>query len=259
MGADRITEVFTKQAKHAAFMPYVVAGYPDLDKSTEIIQALVKSGADMLELGVPFSDPIADGPVIQAASQQALKFGVTLQGCLDLAAHLREGKVQIPIVLMSYVNPLIAFGLKRCVETAVSAGIDGFIVPDLPPEEAIEFETLCKEKGLALIFLLAPTSSAERVQLVAQRSSGFIYLVSLTGVTGAREKLDEGLADFVLRVRSVSHLPLAVGFGISNAKQATSVSQLADGVIVGSALVNLAGKSISHLRSLADEINDALK
>lgn len=258
MGVDHISHVFENNNKEAAFMPYVVAGYPDLEKSIEIIHSLVDSGADLLELGVPFSDPIADGPVIQTAAHKALANGITLQRCIDLVSRLRKEGVEIPILLMSYVNPFIAYGLERIVKNASAVGIDGFIVPDLPPEESGEFEEACKKYGEALIYLLAPTSSEERIRLVAERSSGFIYLVSLTGVTGARNKLAGGLQQFIDRVRKAADLPLAVGFGISNAEQTASVAQMADGVIVGSALVHLAGQSIKEMRKLANEIHDAI-
>ena len=258
MGVDKVAAVFRNQAGRAAFMPYVVPGYPNLEASREVIRTLAACGADLLELGVPFSDPLADGPVIQSATQQALSNGITLQHCIDLVAELRAEGIEVPVLLMSYFNPILAYGVERCAASASEAGVDGFIVPDLPPEEAKVIEAACAQNGLALVFLLAPTSSAARIELVARRSTGFIYLVSLTGVTGARSELPPGLADFVGRVRSATSLPLAVGFGIGSGGQAASVAQFADGVIVGSALVHRAGESPAAVQSLAAEIHTAL-
>lgn len=256
MGLERIAAAF--RAGRVAFMPYCVLGYPTPEASLQVVQALAASGADLLELGVPFSDPLADGPVIQAATQRALQNGVTVSGCLGMLARLRANGLAIPALLMGYLNPILAYGLDRFVADSAAAGADGFIIPDLPPEEAGELEAACRAHGLALVYLLAPTSSPERIALVAARSEGFIYLVSLTGVTGARERLPDELADFVARVRRVTHKPLAVGFGIASGEQAGAVGQLADGVIVGSALVARAGRSLGEVRQLADEIRRAL-
>jgi tryptophan synthase alpha chain len=255
-GIERISNAFRPQ--HAAFMPYSVLGYPDPAASLEVVQTLVAAGADLLELGVPFSDPLADGPTIQAATQHALEQGITLAECIAMAADLRARGVQTPALLMGYINPILAYGVERCVADSAAAGVDGFIVPDLPPEEAGELDAACRLHGLALVYLLAPTSSAERIALVAGKSQGFIYLVSLTGVTGARAGLPPGLADFVARVRAVTAKPLAVGFGIGSGEQAQGVAQLADGVIVGSALVKRAGESAERVRALAVEIRKAL-
>jgi tryptophan synthase alpha chain len=255
-GIERISNAFRPQ--HAAFMPYSVLGYPSPAASIEVVQTLVAAGADLLELGVPFSDPLADGPTIQAATQQALEKGVTLAGCIAMAADLRARGVQTPALLMGYINPILAYGVGRFAAECAAAGVDGFIVPDLPPEEAGELEAACQLHGLALVYLLAPTSPAERIALVAEKSQGFIYLVSLTGVTGARASLPPGLADFVARVRAATPKPLAVGFGIGSGEQAQTVAQLADGVIVGSALVKRAGESPERVRALAVEIRKAL-
>jgi tryptophan synthase alpha chain len=256
MGIERIAAAF--QSGRKAFMPYSVLGYPDRETSLQVIRTLVSTGADLLELGVSFSDPLADGPTIQAATQQALENGISLQECIQMAASLRAEGVQTPAVLMSYVNPIFAYGVERCVRDSAAAGVDGFIVPDLPPEEDEELAAACLTHGLALIYLLAPTSPPERIRLVAQKSRGFIYLVSVTGVTGSRQSLPEHLADFVARVRSQTSLPLAVGFGISTGEQARSVAALADGVIVGSALVRCAGESVAAVRNLAEEMCAAL-
>lgn len=255
-GIERVTNAF--QPHRTAFMPYAVLGYPTPEISLQVVQALATAGADLMELGVPFSDPLADGPTIQAAAQRALENGVTLTRCIAMVTELRNRGVRTPALLMSYVNPILAYGVQRFAAHSAVAGVDGFIVPDLPPEEAGELEDACQQHGLALVYLLAPTSPPERCALVAEKSQGFIYLVSLTGVTGARDALPPGLADFVARVRAVAGLPLAVGFGIGSGEQAGAVAQLAEGVIVGSALVQRAGESIEHVRTLAVELRQAL-
>jgi tryptophan synthase alpha chain len=255
-GIERIANAFRPHQK--AFMPYAMLGYPTPDLSLEVVHTLASAGADLLELGVPFSDPLADGPTIQAAAQRALENGVTLSGCFAMVAELRKRRVRTPALLMGYVNPILAYGVGRFVADSAAVGVDGFIVPDLPPEEADELEKACQQHGLALVYLLAPTSPPERCALVAEKSQGFIYLVSLTGVTGARDALPPGLADFVARVRAVAGLPLAVGFGIGSGEQARAVAQLADGVIVGSALVRQAGESMDRVQALAVELRQAL-
>lgn len=233
----------------AAFMPYQMLGHPSLDQSPRVIEALAAAGADLFELGMPFSDPLADGPVIQAAAQRALDNGMTVARCLAQVRTLRAALPAIPFCLMGYINPLLAYGLDRFVQDAADAGADGLIVPDLPPDEP-EAETLlaaCRTHGLATIFLLAPTSTTERIRLSVARSRGFVYLVSVAGITGARDHLPATLNDFVARVRAeamrqspAEPLYLAVGFGISTPKLAQQVAAIADGVIVGSALVKLA-------------------
>lgn len=255
-GIRRIEAAFAKG--WPAFMPYSVLGYPSREASLAVVRAVVAAGADLLELGVPFSDPLADGPTIQAATQKSLENGTTLGDCLAMTRELRAEGIETPAVLMGYVNPILAYGVARFVAEAAAAGVDGLIVPDLPPEEAEEIAAACAEQGLALIYLLAPTSTPERIKLVAEKSSGFIYLVSLTGVTGARSDLAPGLANFVSRVRAVTDKPLAVGFGIGSGLQARAVARLADGVIVGSALVKQAGVSIEQVHRLATELREAL-
>jgi len=230
-----------KKNNRKALMPYAMMGYPALESALDIVPALAEAGADLVELGVPFSDPLADGATIQAAGQQALANGMSLALCLEQAATLRARGVTLPFVLMGYYNPIVQFGIERFVEQAVASGIDGLIVPDLPPEEAETLYAAATARGLDVIFLLAPTSDATRIQTVTALSGGFIYLVSLVGVTGARESLPPGLADFVARVRAVTDKALAVGFGIATPEQTAQVAQLADGVIVGSALVKAIG------------------
>lgn len=227
-------------------MPYLTMGYPQRDSALTLVPTLVEAGADLIELGVPFSDPLADGATIQAASQQALANGMTLALCLEQATALRARGVSVPFVMMGYYNPIFQMGLECFARRAVSAGVDGVIVPDLPPEESDALQSALRSREIDLIFLLAPTSEDGRVRLVAQRTSGFLYLVSLIGVTGARDHLPPDLETFVARVRPATRplaVPLAVGFGISTPDQAAQVARIADGVIVGSALIKAIGAS----------------
>ncbi|VAW29872.1 Tryptophan synthase alpha chain [hydrothermal vent metagenome] len=238
-GTERITAAF-KQAQTrqtAALMPYFTLGYPDAATSLDIIEAIAPH-SDLLELGVPFSDPLADGPTIQHSTQISLENGTTTASCLSMVHTLRQRGVQTPIMLMGYVNPILAYGEASYVQDAAKAGADGFIVPDLPPEEAEELDKLAANAGLSLIQFLAPTSNQQRIDKVTAKACGFVYLVSVAGVTGARSKVQMDLAGFVSRVRRHTAVPLAVGFGISTPKQAAKVGKIADGVIVGSALIN---------------------
>ncbi|HCE17142.1 MAG TPA: tryptophan synthase subunit alpha [Anaerolinea thermolimosa] len=259
-GIQRISRAFqqAREAGYAALMPYFTLGYPDAPTSLEVIEAMAEAGADLIELGVPFSDPLADGPTIQHSTHMALEKGMSVRACLELTAELRRRGVRQPFLLMGYVNPILAYGVERYVADAARSGADGLIVPDLPPEEAETLEAACRDHGLALVYLVSPTSPPERVALVAGRTGGFLYLVSLTGVTGARSELPPGLADFIARVRQVACTPLAVGFGISTPQQARLVGQLADGVIVGSALIEAAGRDGHPAQAAADFIR-ALK
>jgi tryptophan synthase alpha chain len=238
-GRSHIAATFQtlNQSNRAAFMPYFTLGYPERETSLAVVEAIAPY-SNLLELGVPFSDPIADGPTVQRSTQKALENGTTSRDCLDMLRELRRRGVQTPVLLMGYYNPILAYGQREYVRDAAEAGADGFIVPDLPPEEADDFESLAAEAGLAFIHFLAPTSSPQRIANVTQRAEGFIYLVSLTGITGARSQLTAGLADFVGRVRAQTNTPLAVGFGISTPQHAADVGRIADGVIVGSALIN---------------------
>jgi tryptophan synthase alpha chain len=240
---SRITKTFEllKRKGRTALMPYVTMGYPALGSAMDLVPVIAEAGADLVELGVPFSDPLADGATIQASSQKALENGMSLALCLEQAAALRAKGVTIPFVLMGYYNPIVQFGLERFAEAAANAGIDGIIVPDLPPEESDALCAAVAVRGLDFIFLLAPTSGALRAQTVVEKSGGFVYLVSLVGVTGARDALPPDLADFVNRVRTVTNKPLAVGFGIATPEQAAQVAWIADGVIVGSALIKAVG------------------
>lgn len=237
---------------------YVTVGYPSVDATLELVPNLAMWGCDAVELGIPFSDPLADGATIQIASYHALRNGVTPALCLDIAAKLRA-KVEIPLIFMTYCNPVLAYGVEAFCRAAAQAGIDGLIVPDCPPEEGEEIEVCARTNAMDLIYMLAPTSSEERIDLVAQRSSGFIYLVSVAGVTGARLSLSFGLQDFVGRVRARTPLPLCVGFGISTPEQAKSVATMADGVIVGSRLIQLLdGHSAGEVKEFIGGLRDAI-
>jgi len=254
-----VSRIASTLAKHKALIAYLTVGYPSVKTTLEIVPALVDWGCDMVELGIPFSDPLADGTTIQKASYQALQNEVTPRLCLKVASQLRQ-KVNIPLVFMTYYNPVFSFGLEAFCQAAAEAGIDGLIIPDLPPEEGAELEAPAREKGLDLIYLLAPTSSEERIGLVAQRSRGFIYLVSLTGVTGARQTLPPELEDFVNRVRQRTRKPLCVGFGVANPEQAGRAARIADGVIVGSRLIQLIDEdaTLSSLESFTLSLRQAL-
>lgn len=254
---SRIAEVFTRG--HKALVAYITAGYPDIRATPAIARALAESGADIIELGIPFSDPLADGATIQKASYLALRGGATPQVCLEIAAEIRQ-RTETPLVFMTYYNPVFSFGLEAFCRGCEKAGVNGLIVPDLPPEEGDELETITRKRGIDMIYLLAPTSTGARIREVGKRSRGFIYLVSLTGVTGAREALSAELAGFVQRVRKKVNQPLCVGFGISNAEQAGRVAASADGVIVGSKLIQLIEEdaTLKSLKSFVAGLRQAL-
>ncbi len=237
---SRIARAFAslRRRDERALVPYFTAGDPSLQVTRELLGEAARRGADLIELGVPFSDPLADGPVIQRASQRALASGVTLARVLELVREAR-GEVSIPLVFLTYYNPVLAFGLKAFAQTAVEAGVDGVIVADLPPEEAGPLSAEVRAAGLDLIHLVAPTSPPERMRLIARQSRGFVYAVSLTGVTGARAELPPDLARYLTELRGVTTKPICVGFGISTPAQAAAVTPYADGVIVGSAIVRL--------------------
>ena len=257
-GLDRIDAVFAQRraGERAAFMPYHAMGYPTRAATLDIIEALAANGADLFEIGIPHSDPLADGPTIQTATYQALTQGTTVADSLAMCRELRARGVDTPFCAMTYYNPLHAYGIARFVADAAAAGIDGLLVPDLPPEEADDLIAACRAAGVASIFMLAPTSTEARIRVVAQHATGFIYMVSVTGITGARTELPPGLNEFVQRVRRHTKLPLAIGFGIGNRDQAAAVAQIADGVIVGSALVKAAGSPdpVAEVRRLGAEL-----
>ena len=249
---SRIDSVFNWPG-HTALIPYITVGYPSIEATLKVVPLLASSGCDIVELGIPFSDPLADGATIQKASFYALKNGATPRLCLEVAKQLRQ-LVDIPLVFMTYFNPVFSYGLEEFCSACASSGVSGLIIPDLPPEEGSELEAVTQRRNLDLIYLLAPTSTEERIRLVAQRSRGFIYLVSLTGVTGARDKLSSGLEAFVARVRKVATQPLCVGFGISTPEQARHVARIADGVIVGSRIIQLMEAKDNFISLVSDFI-----
>lgn len=225
-----------RDRKSKALIAYIMAGDPTLQDTERLVLELEQAGADVIELGVPFSDPIADGPVIQQAAERALRSGTSLRKILTMVKTLRS-KTQIPLVLMAYYNTIHAFGPERFCQEAVAAGVDGLIVPDMPPDEAGPLEEPAAETGLQLIFLLAPTSTKERRSYVVRRSQGFVYYVSLTGITGAKLSNLADVRANVEKIRKISAIPVAVGFGVATPGDAAKVAAIADGVIVGSAIV----------------------
>jgi tryptophan synthase alpha chain len=259
MGLDDIRAAFARARAEGrpAFMPYWSLGYPDAETSLRVIEAIARAGADMIELGVPFSDPLADGPVIQRANQVALDRGITVKKCLDLTARARALGVTAPLFAMGYLNPLIAYGEVRYVDAWGTAGADGLIVPDQPPEESDDLARSCRARGMALVQFVAPTSTDERIELAAARATGFIYVVSVTGVTGARSALAAGLREYVERVKARANgKPVAVGFGISTRDQVREVGQFADGVIVGAALIRAAGDAPDPAQAAYDFVRE---
>ncbi|MCX5686761.1 MAG: tryptophan synthase subunit alpha [Candidatus Omnitrophica bacterium] len=240
---NRIDKKFRelKKEKKKAFIAYITAGDPNLATTGKLVIALEKSGADIIELGIPFSDPLADGPTIQAASQRALKSGANLKKIFKTVSAIRK-KTDVPLVFMTYCNPVLRYGLPGFFKACGRCGVDGVIIPDLPAEEAGEIIKLGRKNGIATIFLAAPTSTRKRIINIARNSNGFIYYVSLTGVTGARSKLPAEFKSKVKLIKSVTDKPVAVGFGVSSAAQAKEIAGAADGVIVGSAIVKIIGE-----------------
>jgi tryptophan synthase alpha chain len=232
----RISRLFERlrAEQRPALIAYITAGDPSPDKTPEIVAALERGGADLIELGVPFSDPIADGPVIQRGSDRALKAGTSLRTVLDIAVQIRK-RSEIPLLLFTYMNPVLRYGLEPLATAAVAHGIDGCLLTDMSVEEADPYIHAMRKAGLDTVFLAAPTSSKRRLELVAKYSTGFVYLVSRTGVTGERSSVSDSVEPLVLAMRGVTTLPLAVGFGISTADQVRAVGAVADGVVVGSA------------------------
>jgi len=245
----RIEAAFTalKEQGRKGFIPFITAGDPDLATTEQLLVELDHAGATVIELGVPFSDPMADGPVIQRASERALKNSFGLQDLFDMVARARQ-QIDTPIILFSYFNPLLQFGVKRVAAAAKEAGLDGVLVTDMTPEESGEFESELRANGLDMIFLVAPTSTDDRLRLVADHASGFVYAVSRAGVTGTRESVSVEAEKLVNRMRRFTSLPIAVGFGISNVEQVRDVQRYADAVVVGSAIV----AEMERLGSAAD-------
>ena len=244
----------------SAFMPYICAGDPTQEISRKLLLKLEEAGADLIELGVPFSDPIADGPSIQKASERALVHKISLRRVLDMVEALRQ-ETQIPIMLMTYYNPIFRMGDSEFCAAAHKAGVDGVIIPDLPPEEASALLKVAPAHNIATVFLAAPTSSPERMRFIASVSTGFIYCVSVTGVTGARASLSDEIQPMVVALKGQTQTPICVGFGVSTSEQANTVAHLADGVIVGSAIVNVIEEHLgdeaailSNVKRFAEEL-----
>jgi tryptophan synthase alpha chain len=228
-----------KPMTNVGLIPYLTVGFPSVEETLALVPALERSGATIVELGIPFSDPIAEGPTIQASSYRALQQGVTTQTCMEVCKTLREQGVAIPLLFMGYYNPILSHGLAAFAKDAADAGADGAIIPDLPPEEAGELRDHLKTHDLTLITMLAPTSTEERIALACQKAEGFIYCVSVAGVTGARSSVPEGLFDYLARVRKHTSLSLAVGFGISERSHVKAIGAHAEAVVVGSKLISV--------------------
>ena len=257
---SRIEKVFKRLKKEGkkAFIPYIMAGDPSLDRTKEVVLLFEECGADIVELGVPFSDPLADGPTIQRASERALKNGVSLRRVISYVKNLRE-ITQIPIVLMTYFNPVFKYEVEHFIKDAKDSGVDGVIIPDLPPDEAADFIKLSREASLDTIFLLAPTSTKDRIARVARASSGFIYYVSITGITGADLLLDGSMEVLIEEIRKYTNRPIAVGFGVSTPFQASAVAKMSDAVIVGSAIVKRLHESPDELKHYLTSLREAIK
>jgi tryptophan synthase alpha chain len=238
---SRLSQSFEQAQREGrlALVAFLTAGYPEKAATPGLVRALVRGGADIIEIGVPFSDPLAEGPTIQRASQIALQHGTTMADCLEITANLRKAGLEVPIVLMGYYNPIIAYGIQRFADAAAAAGVDGVIAVDVPPEESDELHTALRTQGIDLVYLLAPTSTDERIAEVAKRASGFVYCVSVTGVTGARETLAADLPELLRRVHEQTTVPVAVGFGISRREHVEAVGRMAEGVVIGSAIIDL--------------------
>jgi tryptophan synthase alpha chain len=252
-----------RREKKKALIPFITAGDPDLATTKDLVFTLEESGAHIIELGVPFSDPLADGPVIQAASLRALGQGVDLSKVFELVEDIRQ-ETEVPLVLMTYYNPVFRLGLEKAAHQAALAGVDGFIIPDLPPEESGEWRKLARANSLDVIFLVAPNTPPSRARFLASRTSGFLYAVSITGITGKRDGIPDGLTDYLKLLRSITNKPLAVGFGISSPSQVKAIGPLCDGVIIGSALVDFLAHygnkkdCFTRIRSFVKSIAEAL-
>jgi tryptophan synthase alpha chain len=243
----RISQTFSalRARGEAALIPFITAGDPDIETTFALVQEMVRQGADIIELGVPFSDPMADGPTLQRAAERAVRNGTSLSHILDLVSRLRQS-LSVPILLMGYYNPIFRYGGERFAEDARRAGVDGVLCVDLPPEEADELKRATDLHDLDMIFLLAPTSSLARAQAVLTRARGFVYYVAVTGVTGVRTTLPPDLGDMVRRIRAISPVPVGVGFGISSPEQAAQVAGVADAAIVGSAISQIIEQSLGQ-------------
>jgi tryptophan synthase alpha chain len=252
---------YLRSRKEKALIVYLTAGDPSLTVTKELILGLENAGVDILEIGVPFSDPTADGPVIQAASQRALKAGTTLQGVLDLVDEVRKIS-EVPVVLFGYFNPIFAYGAKKFAQAAKKAGVDGVLVVDLPPEEARELRDFTDAAGIDFISLVAPTTSEKRLRQITATATGFLYYISIIGVTGTVAPRIEDIKREVSKIRKITKLPLAVGFGISNSKQAQEIAGIADGIVIGSAVVRLIDENKSNpdlVKIVSDYVSEIKK
>lgn len=254
--ARRLTEL--QREDRAAFVPFITAGDPDPDTSFAILQALPGAGADLIELGVPFSDPMADGPAIQAASLRALNAGMTLAGVLQLVRRFREGDRETPVVLMGYFNPIHFYGVERFSREAAEAAVDGLITVDLPPEEDDVLRIPAGRAGLDIIRLATPTTDQKRLPQILAGASGFLYYVSIAGITGTKSYSESDVRTAVLRLKEQSHIPCAVGFGIKNPEQAAAVARFADGVVVGSAIVDRLAEAVKKAKGSGDAVEDVV-
>ena len=256
---NRIRETFAKLGKEGkkALIIYITAGYPDLDSTAEIAEAVCSAGADIIELGIPFSDPLADGPTIQESSLQALRNKTDFKGVFNAVKTIRK-KTAVPLVFMSYYNPVYAYGIERLAKKMRETGIDGIIVPDLPVEECRELKSACRENNIALILLAASNTPDERLKMIAAGTSGFIYCLSHLGVTGAQSGLQSGADEFIGRLREITVKPLAVGFGVSKPGHVSIINSYADGAIVGSAVIEVIKKN-SGKKDLAKKTSDFVK
>ncbi|MBN1882949.1 MAG: tryptophan synthase subunit alpha [Deltaproteobacteria bacterium] len=252
---NRIDAVFSRleEKNEAALVIYLTAGDPDIETTEELLKTIQNAGADIIEVGIPFSDPMADGPTIQRAAKRALDNGVTLTRILDMVSSLRD-ELTVPIVLFGYYNPILSYGPKRFAKAAAKAGVDGVLVVDLPPEEKNELTRFTEKEGIHFITLVSPVSDGERISGIIEEANGFLYYVSVTGVTGARDKLPEDLAGGIERVREMAKIPVAVGFGVSSPEMASQLGSIADGVVVGSALVDIIEKQGDDKKRLLEEV-----
>lgn len=238
MKSIKNTFSITRSEKRPALIAYLTVGHPSITDTPSLVKAAINGGADIIELGIPFSDPLAEGPTIQRSSAAALTLGVTPETCLETCATLRDDGVETPIILMGYYNPILAYGVESFITKAARAGVNGLIIVDLPPEEGEAVKNKCTENDLDLIMLLTPTSTNERIERISAQASGFIYCVSITGVTGARSSLPTTLPTLVQRIRERTDLPIAIGFGISQREHIQSLAKYADGAVVGSAIID---------------------
>jgi tryptophan synthase alpha chain len=256
---NRIESAFNKLKAEGkkAFIPYIMAGDPDLDTTMERVILLESLGADIIELGAPFSDPTADGPTIQRAAERALKSGATLRKIVGLIAELRK-RSTVPLIIMTYYNPILKYGEESFVSDAAAAGVDGLIIPDLPVEEAGTLIRLCRAGNISTIFLVAPTSTDERMKRIAEASRGFVYYVSMTGITGASLNLDREFGGHIGRLRKITDRPVAIGFGISTPDDARRMAAAADGVIVGSAIVKKFHEDPGNAQDFIQKLREAV-